>query len=455
MTTREVNEVISPYWNIFESPIENNSTESYEYVEYREINVEVKALKKYKIPVKDLNVWIHPHNSYLHLEGRVLKSDGTVMDNTDNATLTNNGFNLFSTAKYRIGDKEIESIDYVGIGTTVLNLVDFSDDYAKSAASNMFWYRDTADTADTSRFSYDNNDKATKLKDSESKIADMVSKIKENDNFNLGFLKRWLLTKKSKTISMFLPLNRLFGFCRDINRVFKGLPHEIELERNLDENAIHKSGSGTYKFEITHLSWFVPVVTPSVTTLAKLETYLATGASNSLFWESYNVYRTDIRNDKSAQLRITSTQHKPSHIYVVFQTTKRTENQSETNMLFDHMKLTKIQIKVGNKKFPDEPYLCGENFSRVYTSFLSAGMKNIETDTGTQISYTEFDRLYPIFHFDLTAMEPSIFENSTTPEILVNYILEGTPENYYVFCVIVNERKATIQALDQKVYVIP
>ena len=43
-------EIESPYWNIFESPIENNSTESYEYVEYREINVEVKALKKYKIP---------------------------------------------------------------------------------------------------------------------------------------------------------------------------------------------------------------------------------------------------------------------------------------------------------------------------------------------------------------------------------------------------------------------
>ena len=35
MTTNEVNEIESPYWNIFEPPIENNSTESYEYVEYR------------------------------------------------------------------------------------------------------------------------------------------------------------------------------------------------------------------------------------------------------------------------------------------------------------------------------------------------------------------------------------------------------------------------------------
>jgi hypothetical protein len=136
-------EIESPYWNIFESPLVNNSTESYEYVEYREINVEVKALRKYKIPAKDLNVWIHPHNSYLHLRGKVLKSDGTDLSLNDMVTLTNNGFNLFNTAKYRIGDKEIESIDYVGIGTNVLNLVEFSDDYAKSAASNMFWFRDT------------------------------------------------------------------------------------------------------------------------------------------------------------------------------------------------------------------------------------------------------------------------------------------------------------------------
>ncbi len=108
-------------------------------------------------------------------------------------------------------------------------------------------------------------------------------KIKGNHNFNEGFLERWKQTKQSKQIILFLPLNRLFGFCKDINRVFRGLPHEIELERNLDENVIHRFGSDSFKFEISHLSWFVPVATPSLTTMAKLETYLASGASNSLF----------------------------------------------------------------------------------------------------------------------------------------------------------------------------
>jgi hypothetical protein len=121
----------------------------------------------------------------------------------------------------------------------------FSDDYAKSAASNMFWFKDIADLTDTNRFIYDATDKNSKLKESDTKLEDLVKKIKGNHNFNEGFLERF------KQISLFLPLNGLFGSCKDINRVFRGLPHEIELERNLDDNVIHRSGTGTYKFEIT------------------------------------------------------------------------------------------------------------------------------------------------------------------------------------------------------------
>jgi hypothetical protein len=55
----------------------------------------------------------------------------------------------------------------------------------------------------------------------------------------------------------------------------------------------------------------------------------------------------------------------------------------------------------------------------------------------------------------LTSQEIIIFENSTVPEITVNYTLEGTLGNYYYFCIVVSERKATIEAIDLKIYVIP
>jgi hypothetical protein len=53
--------------------------------------------------------------------------------------------------------------------------------------------------------------------------------------------------------------------------------------------------------------------------------------------------------------------------------------------------------------------------------------------------------LYPIFHFDLTAQETSIFENSLSPKITVSYILEGTPGKYFVYIIVVSGRKAIIK----------
>jgi hypothetical protein len=52
----------------------------------------------------------------------------------------------------------IEDIENVGIATTIMNLVDFSDDFARSIANNMFWYKDIADSTDTSEFLYDASD---------------------------------------------------------------------------------------------------------------------------------------------------------------------------------------------------------------------------------------------------------------------------------------------------------
>jgi hypothetical protein len=115
------------------------------------------------------------------------------------------------------------------------------------------------------------------------------------------------------------------------------------------------------------------------------------------------------------------------------------------------MNLSKIQVKVGNKKVPDKIYACdftptSLDYSRVCTSFHSAGYKNIDVDRGTVISYNDFSMLYPIFHFDLTSQESSIFENSTTPEITVSYTLDGTGR-CYVFRIVMSERKVTIQAI--------
>ena len=233
---RQQQQISDPFYGITDPPLVNDATVEYEYVELKEKNVTVKDLTKYEIATHNSEMWIHPRNSFLHVRGRILKDNGIRMDENDIATLTNNGFNLFQRAKYFVEDKEIEDIDNVGIATSVLNLVEFSDDYARSAAQNMWWYKDTADSTSLNQLLYDATDKTTAVKDVAGTAESFVSGIKANTYLNEGFVQRLKLTIYSQQVSLFLPISRLFGFCKDINRVFKGVKHEIQLEKNSDNN---------------------------------------------------------------------------------------------------------------------------------------------------------------------------------------------------------------------------
>lgn len=66
--------------------------------------------------------------------------------------------------------------------------------------------------------------------------------------------------------------------------MFKGVKHEIQLEKNSDNNIIHKTGTLNYK--LNHLSSWIPRVVPCSVKMAKLETALASGFATQSYWES-------------------------------------------------------------------------------------------------------------------------------------------------------------------------
>ncbi len=70
-------------------------------------------MTKYEIATRNFENWIHPHNSFLHIKGKILKPDGSNLSDSDIVTITNDGFNLFDRANYFVEDKEIEDIENV------------------------------------------------------------------------------------------------------------------------------------------------------------------------------------------------------------------------------------------------------------------------------------------------------------------------------------------------------
>ena len=212
----ETSKVESPHWNIFSAPVEDDSTTEFEFTEYRESNINVQTLDKYEFFTRDLDAWLLPHKSYLLVKGKLLKENGDNFAEADNVALVNNGFSIFRRANYFINDQLVESVDFVPIATTIIALVDFSDDYTRSVATQMFWNRDTGNGSANSQ-KYD----ITAALNADKTSVDVT--LKDNPNYNAGFTVRKALCSAGKTVTLLLPLGHLFGFCKDIRKSFRGI----------------------------------------------------------------------------------------------------------------------------------------------------------------------------------------------------------------------------------------
>ena len=63
-------------------------------------------------------------------EGRLTKADDTLYVNADEVALTNNAImHLFSRIEYHLSNQLIESINYPGQVTTMIDLLKYPDDF--------------------------------------------------------------------------------------------------------------------------------------------------------------------------------------------------------------------------------------------------------------------------------------------------------------------------------------
>ena len=195
-----------------------------------------------RLYIETQDIFTHPSKSFLIIEGRLTKADGTAYDEDDLITLTNNGvMHLFKSIQHELSGQEIEKIMYPGQATTMLGLLKYPDDFSKSKGLNQSWYKDTTAAAEAGNVGWDVRQK-------------------------------YIITN-SIPIGSFcfkVPLKHIFGFCEDYDKVVYGLKHALTLTRNNDNDAIfrpHADAAGNLvdagKIMLSKISWFIPHVTPA------------------------------------------------------------------------------------------------------------------------------------------------------------------------------------------------
>ena len=104
-----------------------------------------------------------------------------------------------------------------------MNLVSFRDNYSKSTASNVLWYKDIGTGGVFLKQNFANVAEDANANAVRDGVRDLIETYNNNQQANLGFTARQNITTGNKQITLMLPLSQIFGFCRDIDKVFRGV----------------------------------------------------------------------------------------------------------------------------------------------------------------------------------------------------------------------------------------
>ena len=131
---------MSSILKVTEPILVDTSIDKYEDIEYEP--VEGTNLNNsggdIRLYIETQDIFTHPSESFLIIEGRLLKADNNSYGHNDLISLTNNGMmHLFKNIRYELSGQEIENIMNVGQATTMLVLLKYPDDFSRSKGLNQ------------------------------------------------------------------------------------------------------------------------------------------------------------------------------------------------------------------------------------------------------------------------------------------------------------------------------
>ena len=406
-----------------------------------------------RITIETQDIFTHPSESYLIIEGQLLKADGTAYNRDNRVTLSNNGImHLFKRIRYDLSGQEIENIMNVGQTTTMLGLLKYPDDFSKSKGLNQLWYKDTKNTT----------------------VLDPAAA-----NYNTGFKVRhdYIFGKADGDVtpigsfSFRIPLKHIFGFCEDYDKIVYGLKHTLTLTRDNDNTAIFKAivldGGGNDvlplgRVILSKITWFMPHVIPADEDKMKLYKIIERKEKIPV---GYRMIQCDSASvppgnisSFSWRLAVKSSPEIPRFIIIGFQH-NAINNQTTNPSIFSSMNISNIYVMLNSMRYPATDYninFGAQQFSRVYgdvTNFRSKFFNMDELISNPNINPSDYKDLYSLFLFDVSKQSEKL--KYSTTDIQVKMFFRGDiPVGVQVYGVIISDRLINFQSDGNKFSVV-
>ena len=427
--------------------LKDDSIDKYEEIAYEPIvgtNLNAPG-QDIRLTIETQDIFTHPSESYLIIEGDLLRDDnGNRYQHDALITLTNNGImHLFKRIRYDLSGQDIENIMNVRQATTMLGLLKYPDDFSKSKGLNQLWYKDTTANAD-------------------------------NNNNGYAYRRYFILgeTNPLGSFSFRIPLKHIFGFCEDYDKVVYGLKHTLTLTRNNDNDAIFKTDAQAGgppavdtvvngRVVLNKIAWFMPHVTPA--DKDKMELYKIIERKEKIP-VGYRMIQCDSAlinqnsTDFSWRLSVKSSPEVPRYIIVGFQVGK-SGNQKTNPSLFDNVNVKNIYAMLNSTRYPTTDYdisFPAQRFSRIYDETAEFRTKFFNMDelvSNPNFTPFEFKNLYPLFLFDVSKQSEKLKYSTTDIQIKIHFN-QGLAANTQVYAVTISDRLINFQSDGNKFSVV-
>lgn len=404
---------------------------------------------------QDKSNWYLPSEAFLELTldcKDFRKSDGVAapnqanvaLDPNDDIALINNGWHLFSDARLRANQQEIEFKRLVGEGSTILSVVNYSQDYSSSVASMSYWHPDNGTNGVNADATTPN-----------------ITSLANLENINLGQRSR-VIRKVAGTnagdfrYTILLKLSEAFGFLRDVHIPFIGIQWELDLNRNSNMSQL-LFGSQTPAVPITNgtitflnggCKLWMPRVKPSLETERRILSKFESGETHPLAWREYKVHNSgELENE--VHFDIPSMTNKPAMVYVAFKRIDQGTSTLRNYGVYPNLNLKQIYLEINGKRYPENPIDCDyatNSYARAYLQLMATNAKcdASNCDMGSVLSYQNFKENYAIYAIDVSKTDPSIYENVNITQIRLFASFDGAIIPKQAYAVVEADRMAKV-----------
>jgi len=442
-TSIDIDSIQSPIYDLFPKEMEDISTDSLQYIEYYDVNLNgIDTVSDFRLEIRDIENWHLLNKSFVDVQFKVTNANGANFAANENIALANNAVGLFSRWELKFDSDIVEFVDEAHITNNVQSLVYFTDEYSSSIAKNQFWFPDTVDSALI-----------------EPAVFNSITSL---ETVNYGHRKRKNLLNNSNIISVQIPLKNVFGLLKSMTNVTKGIKYELRLTRNIDRNilfgdirqpgglvAVDPNG----RVSVSRVSWWVPRVKPNVSVLKTLEPKLNKDGNNIFIpYIDTQIYKsnpiTEVANNKLFQIKVK--RKRPIKCFIVFQNVARSNgDQTTLKTVYDNIELSTLRVVLNaTTQYPEREFTpkfsaTNNDYARVYNELIKSGLKDHDIDQGSPVNFENFKTLFPIFCVDMSQQA----EFNVRPDsalIDVYWSASNHPANYFVWVIVEAERKLHI-----------